>query len=215
MGRTRSGIRQIWVVYVGVSVGTAATALWISHRFAPGVPGTLLMLLLALPPSYLAWRDFRFSRMEADQTTLGALLDALADEVRIRWEAEATLRRLNDPQPLPVSWEPSPTDLTEGWDYLRDTAMAYPGGPPSDPATWASGPNDLAGSDNEIAAVFAKVPTGRLIVVGEPGAGKTMLLLRLTLDLLHRRLLGGPSTTGWPPNSSSSNPSWGNPHQVT
>ncbi|MGW7072143.1 NACHT domain-containing protein [Streptomyces sp. NPDC054855] len=192
MGRTGSRIRRIWVVYVGVSVGTAATTLWISRSFALGAPGTLLMLLLALPPSYLAWQDFRFSRMEADQTTLGALLDSLADEVRIRWEAEATLRRLNDPQPLPVSWEPAPTDLTESWDYLRDTAMACPGGPPSDPAAWAAGPNDLAGSDNEIGAVFAKVPTGRLIVVGEPGAGKTMLLLRLTLDLLHRRLPGEP-----------------------
>ncbi|WP_419664871.1 NACHT domain-containing protein [Streptomyces sp. 2-1] len=175
-----------------MSVGTAAASLWISYSFALGVPGTLLMLLPTLPPAYLTWQDFRFSRMEADQTTLNALLDSLADEVRIRWEAEATLRRLNDPQPLPVSWESAPTDLTESWDYLRDTAMAYPGGPPSDPAAWAAGPNDLAGSDNEIAAVLAKVPTGRLIVVGEPGAGKTMLLLRLTLDLLHRRLPGEP-----------------------
>jgi hypothetical protein len=36
------------------------------------------------------------------------------------------------------------------------------------------------------------VPTGRLAVLGEPGAGKSMLMVRLTLDLLARRASGGP-----------------------
>ena len=40
--------------------------------------------------------------------------------------------------------------------------------------------------------VMAQVPTGRLVVLGEPGAGKTMLMVRLVLDLLARRVVGGP-----------------------
>jgi GTPase SAR1 family protein len=36
------------------------------------------------------------------------------------------------------------------------------------------------------------VPTGRLVVLGEPGAGKTILMGRLVLDLLARRADGGP-----------------------
>ena len=40
--------------------------------------------------------------------------------------------------------------------------------------------------------VLARVPTGRLVVLGEPGAGKTMLMVRLVLDLLARRDPGGP-----------------------
>jgi hypothetical protein len=52
--------------------------------------------------------------------------------------------------------------------------------------------------------VLAKVPTGRLVVLGEPGAGKTMLMVRLVLDLLRGRSAGGPvpilaSVASWNP----------------
>ena len=36
------------------------------------------------------------------------------------------------------------------------------------------------------------MPTARLVVLGEPGAGKTILMVRLVLDLLARRLPGRP-----------------------
>jgi hypothetical protein len=52
--------------------------------------------------------------------------------------------------------------------------------------------------------VLARVPTGRLALLGEPGAGKTMLMVRLVLDLLARRAYGGPvpilvSLASWNP----------------
>ena len=37
----------------------------------------------------------------------------------------------------------------------------------------------------ELVEKLALVPTGRLVVLGEPGAGKTMLMIRLVLDLSH------------------------------
>ncbi|MFJ9871193.1 NACHT domain-containing protein [Streptomyces sp. NPDC101165] len=43
----------------------------------------------------------------------------------------------------------------------------------------------------DIAQVFERVPTRRLVVLGEP-AGKTMLLIRLILTLLEHRRPGGP-----------------------
>ena len=54
--------------------------------------------------------------------------------------------------------------------------------------------------------VLARVPTGRLVVLGEPGAGKTMLMVRLVLDLLVRRTKGGTvpvlaSLASWDPLS--------------
>ncbi|MFD0381699.1 NACHT domain-containing protein [Streptomyces stramineus] len=36
------------------------------------------------------------------------------------------------------------------------------------------------------------MPSGRLLILGEPGAGKTILAVRLVLDLLARRAPGGP-----------------------
>jgi hypothetical protein len=52
--------------------------------------------------------------------------------------------------------------------------------------------------------VLARVPTGRLVVLGEPGSGKTMLMVRLVLDLLTRRASGGrvpflASVASWNP----------------
>ena len=66
------------------------------------------------------------------------------------------------------------------------------------------GPAGLAGSGSDLVAVLPKVPTGRLVVLGEPGAGKSMLMIRLVLDLLARRRSGGPvpvlvSLASWNP----------------
>ena len=78
--------------------------------------------------------------------------------------------------------------------------------------TGPRGPEDLAGGgDRKLADVLAAVPTGRLVVLGEPGAGKTMLMVGLVLDLLHpgRRSSGGPvpvlaSLASWDPASQTS-----------
>jgi hypothetical protein len=55
-----------------------------------------------------------------------------------------------------------------------------------------------------IIGVLDKTPTGRLVVLGEPGAGKTMLAVELVLDLMKRRTPGGPvpvlvSLSSWDP----------------
>ena len=55
--------------------------------------------------------------------------------------------------------------------------------------------------------MLARVPTGRLVVLGEPGSGKTVLVLRLVLDLLERRRSGDPvpvlvSASSWNPTVS-------------
>ena len=72
--------------------------------------------------------------------------------------------------------------------------------------TWAAGLDDLAGEGGELVEVLARVPTGRLIVLGEPGAGKTMLMVRLVLDMLARRASGGcvpflASVASWNPTT--------------
>ena len=115
------------------------------------------------------------------------------------------MRRLNDPYPLPVSWAAADASLTDAWDSLIKLASSGAGWPPPPPAgTWAAGPDDLAGKGGELVEVLARVPTGRLVVLGEPGAGKTMLMVRLVLDLLARRAEGGPvpflaSVASWNP----------------
>src|SRR4029077_19457601 len=94
---------------------------------------------------------------------------------------------------LLVSWAAADASLTAPWSSLVKLAISGTGWPEPLPwGTWAAGPDDLAGEGGELADVLARVPTGRLVVLGEPGAGKTMLMVRLVLDLLARRAAGGP-----------------------
>lgn len=55
---------------------------------------------------------------------------------------------------------------------------------------WAVSPEELAGTGTKLAQVLELIPTGRLVVLGEPGAGKTVLMIRLVLDLLAEWQLG-------------------------
>jgi hypothetical protein len=138
------------------------------------------------------------------ELTLAQVADQLALAVGTQWQDEAQLRRLNDPHPLPVAWQPADFDLIEPWEALCISAASWPGGRPTDSASWATSPAELAGTDNDLADRLGKIPTGRLVVLGEPGAGKTMLLIRLVLELLVRRHPGGPvpvliPLAGWNP----------------
>ncbi|WP_112238857.1 NACHT domain-containing protein [Kribbella monticola] len=118
--------------------------------------------------------------------------DQLAIAVRRQWRYEATWRQLDDPYALPVSWQAADPALVAGWETIQRIASSGPGWPSGGSESWAAGPEELAGSGPDLLATLTRVPTGRLVVLGEPGSGKTILLLRLILDLLERREPGGP-----------------------
>jgi len=123
--------------------------------------------------------------------------------MRRQWEDEAALRRLNEPYPLPVSWEPADPELVDNWETIVRLATTGAGRPV--PGHWAADPAELVGGGRELVDVLDRVPTGRLVVLGEPGSGKTMLAVRLVLDLLVARSAGGPlpmlvPLASWDPN---------------
>jgi hypothetical protein len=195
-----------YLLLVVLGTGGALTLAWTYDAKSAETAGTLLA---ALAPLYLAWKAFRHDRDEAAAVDLGAAADQLAAAVRKQWNDEAAIRRLNDPYPLPVAWRPADPDLVEPWPLLAAMARSWPGGSPSDPGRWPRDATGLAGSDAQIGDVFAhRVPTRRLVVLGEPGSGKTMLLMRLLQDLIERRADGGPvpvlfSLASWNPMDQS------------
>jgi hypothetical protein len=165
------------------------------HHLDSGTVGTLAALSVGLPTLSLTWAAYRETRRPGPSVSgpaLAEVADRLAAVVRTQWLNEVEARRMNDPWPLPVSWTAADPSLTDAWDSLVRLATSGVGWPVPSPATWASGPGDLAGTDDELAEVLARVPTGRLVVLGEPGAGKTILTVRLVLALLARRAPGGP-----------------------
>jgi len=183
-----------------------ALALARHHHLDATAVGILAALSIPLAGLWLAWVTLAKSEpsdASAKDLSVPRLADQLAVVVRKQWADEAALRRLNDPYPLPVSWTAADASFTDPWDSLlrlRTTGAGWPPLPP--PGTWAAGPDDLAGKGGELVEVLAKVPTARLVVLGGPG--KTMLMIRLVLDLLSRRAEGGPvpvlaSLASWDP----------------
>ncbi|MEU1131078.1 NACHT domain-containing protein [Streptomyces sp. NPDC005900] len=121
--------------------------------------------------------------------------DALARAVREQWQAEWRLRRLQDPEPLPIHWAPAAAWLSD----LDDTM--------SRPPAEAQRP-DFFGHLSEIVQLYELVPSHRLVVLGAPGSGKTVLAMRFTLGLLERRSTGDPvpvlfQASTWQPDRQS------------
>lgn len=124
---------------------------------------------------------------------LDGMAEALAVSVRAQWEAEEQIRRIHDPFPLPVRWTLAPEHLMDHWAKINRT--------PDRPE-----PIVLDGHGDQIVAAFNRVPSGRLVVLGRAGAGKTILTSRFVLTLLASRSVPVPvifSLGSWDPNANS------------
>ncbi|WP_344022685.1 NACHT domain-containing protein [Streptomyces luteireticuli] len=109
---------------------------------------------------------------------LAEVAELLAQSVTTRWQREEEHRQVHDPYPLPVRWRPVPEELTDHWANILRL-----------PAGSAHGPLDLSGRLDEIVGVYRRIPSGRLVVLGRSGSGKTILTVRFVLDRLKSRAL--------------------------
>ena len=134
----------------------------------------------------------------AVERRLAEAADGLAYAVRVRWEREEELRRIQDPCPLPVRWEQAPDNVMDHWENI---CRVLPGEPAK--------PLDLSGHLADVADVYRRIPSKRLVVLGRAGSGKSVLAARLVLDMVATRARGDavpvvfglgswdPTTTGF------------------
>ena len=78
---------------------------------------------------------------------------------------------INRPAPIPVRWDNAPDRLIAPWSTIRRNRDN-------------TSPLDLSGSIEQIAEIFARVPSGRLVVLGGRGSGKTVIARRFILSML-------------------------------
>ncbi|HKS45793.1 MAG TPA: BTAD domain-containing putative transcriptional regulator [Amycolatopsis sp.] len=112
-------------------------------------------------------------------TQLSRAARELATAVTRQWTAEAEIRSLHRPAPVRLRWSTTSRPVTGASEVLR-------------------------GDISDVAEKFRALPVPQLVVLGEPGAGKTVLAILLTLGLLADRTPGDPtpvllSLTSWNP----------------
>ncbi|MFF4492393.1 BTAD domain-containing putative transcriptional regulator [Streptomyces sp. NPDC001544] len=112
-------------------------------------------------------------------TQLDRAARELATAITRQWTAEAEIRSLHRPAPVRLRWSTTGRPVTGASEVLR-------------------------GDISDVALKFRSLPVRQLVVLGEPGAGKTVLAILLTLGLLADRTPGDPtpvlmSLTSWNP----------------
>ena len=127
---------------------------------------------------------------------LAEAADDLAHAVGAGLDREEELRRIQDPFPLPVRWQQAPDNIMDHWENIR---RVLPGE--------SAAPLDLTGRLPDIATIYRRIPSGRLVVLGRAGSGKSVLAARFVLDLLRTRERGGPvpvvfSLGSWNPTTT-------------
>ncbi|WP_327136197.1 helix-turn-helix domain-containing protein (plasmid) [Streptomyces sp. NBC_01343] len=101
----------------------------------------------------------------------------VALEIRRRWRLEEERRRVHDPFPLPVRWRRTDPALS---DHEANVERLPPGAAPPDPA-------DLGGDLPTVADFYRRRHSGRLVVLGRAGSGKSVLTIRFVQDFLETR----------------------------
>ena len=171
-------------------------------------------LLMAVGAWWWKGRQRAAARVSTPEQAAAAA-DRLADLLTARWRQEATARRIVTPAPATIRWRWAAEEVAA--PRAEVTTPPAPGtGPP--PLPDLEEPGELL--ESGVVArlhdeVYARLPHGRLVLLGGPGAGKTGAMILLLLAGLDRRTsLGGEQRTkipvpvwltlgGWDPVTTS------------
>jgi hypothetical protein len=199
----RSRHRSAWyislvasgLVVVGLGLWVAIAA--IEGRTDPGNVAAFVVAALALAVELLVF----FRQRDRPRPSAGEQADGLADIIHEQLLEEVQDRRLRDPWVLPLAWA-----QIEG--SVGDRPEAVVGQARGVVRLNLNG--RLEGRFDQmigqLATGYLQVPSQRLVVLGEPGAGKSVLVLLLTLGLLGKRDKGSPvpvllAASSWDPVS--------------
>ncbi len=146
-----------------------------------------ITLLMALGAWWWKGRQRATARVTTPEQ-VAAAADRLADLMAARWRLEATARRIVTPAPATVRWRWATDEV--GAPRMEVTTPPPTGtGPPSLPDLEEPGELLESGVVTRLHdEVYARLPHGRLVLLGGPGAGKTGAMILLLLAAIGRRI---------------------------
>ncbi|WAZ23092.1 NACHT domain-containing protein [Streptomyces cinnabarinus] len=118
----------------------------------------------------------------APSEQLDRIADDLATALTDEYLRDERQQHIHDPAPIPVRWSAASPLLSDHEANIRREPITSAG----------SAPLDLTGDFDAIGPFYESVPSGRLVVLGAPGAGKSALVLRLARVRLKDRAPGAP-----------------------
>jgi hypothetical protein len=175
----------VLVMFVGLLVVGGVVTYWLERGPGLGSAGS------DAGPGGRGESAVQGGRLEADQRLAAAAVaqrppqkppnliraaDGLACAVTKQWREETRLRGLHWPVPLQLTWKSTDLPVDPPPDSVADPKI-----------TGRVQRLRWHGHLGEIAEKFYALPRRRVVVLGEPGGGKTVLALLLTLELVKRR----------------------------
>src|ERR1022692_261512 len=179
-------LASIAAIALTIVINLATTS--VSQHFRPPLWSILtalavIGLLAVLAQIRVSRRDNETINYERpDHVNLSSAITVLARAIRAQWRAEATIRSLNQPQPIKIRLSTTNRPIA------------------ADPIA-VLGSGDTAGrilrlhlrSDvTQVVDMFWRLPNRQLVVLGAPGAGKSVLALLFTLQMLETRTEDAP-----------------------
>lgn len=110
------------------------------------------------------------------QDEVATAAEELAMAMRRRWQLEEENRRMHTSFPLPVRWRNAPDSLT---DHAASIPHTRSGATPAR--------RELSSGLDHLNDVYRRVQSGRLVVLGRTGSGKSALTIRFVLKHLAAR----------------------------
>ncbi|QXJ25821.1 hypothetical protein AGRA3207_007378 [Actinomadura graeca] len=171
-GFSRSGLRRTYVVILVAAAVLALVAVVVANSVAVAAVVATFGLLADLALALVAFVSER-GEPERDPE---ALADSLAGELQGQLREEAQNRGLLDQRVLPLTWSPDDPEAAEADGWSGSTRLG----------------ERFGEACRDLAEVYGPVTGGqRLVVLGSPGSGKSVVALLLALGLLEDRPPGG------------------------
>jgi hypothetical protein len=174
-----------WTLFLALLLVTAGAGVWVGLAVglaALAAVSSVITVPLAVAQAWLGWLMLQRTPEQAsgfadgETADTGIALERLADAVKHEWADEESRRRLADPNPLPVSWSTVGPPVADHWENVRRDGSPEPLNLDGTLTAAKEGSSEL------LALLASQDTRGRIVLLGEPGSGKTVLLLRVPLQ---------------------------------